>query len=77
MARQTVEMAPTETMTQLVSDNVPVNIGVNPPKTIAVKTSFDKSKKYFAIVSRVTLSLSLTSSFAFCCSLQFPISFSL
>lgn len=54
MTRQTVEMAPTETMTQLVSDNVPVNMGVNPLRTIAVKTSFMAIRFYIQSSRRKT-----------------------
>lgn len=65
---------PILTIPQLTEMSLFVNIGTKPPNTIAVNTNFDKSKKYLAITSLVSLALSFTSFFYSCLFSQFPIS---
>lgn len=51
MAKQTETKVPHPTTIQFTATYSFVKIGTNPPNTIAVNTSLDKSKKYFAKVS--------------------------
>ena len=51
MAKQTETNVPHPTTIQFTAMYSFVKIGTNPPNTIAVNTSLDKSKKYFAKVS--------------------------
>ena len=71
--KKVVETIPPVIMTQLVPISTSVNIGVNPPKTMAAKINLDKSKKYFAITSLACFSLSLASFCSDCYFIQFPI----
>ena len=50
MAKQTETKVPHPTTIQFTATYSFVKIGTNPPNTIAVNTSLDKSKKYFAKV---------------------------
>ena len=56
MAKQTETNVPHPTTIQFTAMYSFVKIGTNPPNTIAVNTSLDKSKKYFAKVSFTVLS---------------------
>ncbi len=64
MAKQTETKVPHPTTIQFTATYSFVKIGTNPPNTIAVNTSLDKSKKYFAKVSFTVLS-QLRASFFF------------
>lgn len=68
-----VENTPNKIVIQFISFEVFVNNGVIPPKTSAANINFDKSKKYPASFSRLTLSFSFTTFFPSCCFSQFPI----
>ena len=56
MAKQTETNVPHPTTIQFTAMYSFVKIGTNPPNTIAVNTSLDKSKKYFAKVSHCKIS---------------------
>lgn len=73
MAKQTETNVPHPTTIQFTAMYSFVKIGTNPPSTIAVNTSLDKSKKYFAKVSFTVLSQLRASFFSSCCLLKFPI----
>lgn len=73
MAKQTETNVPHPTTIQFTAMYSFVKIGTNPPNTIAVNTSLDKSKKYFAKVSFTVLSQLRASFFSSCCLLKFPI----
>lgn len=73
MAKQTETNVPHPTTIQFTAMYSFVKMGTNPPNTIAVNTSLDKSKKYFAKVSFTVLSQLRASFFSSCCLLKFPI----
>lgn len=73
MAKHTETKVPHPTTIQFTAMYSFVKIGTNPPNTIAVNTSLDRSKKYFAKVSFTVLSQFRVSFFSSCCLLKFPI----
>lgn len=77
MAKHAETKEPQPTISQFIEICSSVNIGTKPPSTIAVNTSFDKSRKYFAKVSLTVLFQLFASFLSSCCLVKFPTSFCL
>lgn len=65
-----VENTPDSIVTQFTSFDILVYKGATPPNTSDTNVNLDKSKKYPASFSRLTLSFSLPSRFSSCCFFQ-------